>query len=56
MRHFTPDLEAMCGYILSQGVDTVAMVSTGIYISAIRTVLWQHGMRVVVVTLLCSSR
>jgi hypothetical protein len=53
---FTPDLEAMCGYILSQGVDTVAMVSTGIFLSAIRTVLWQHGMRVVVVTLLCSSR
>ena len=46
---FTPDLEAMCDYILSQGVDTVAMESTGIYISAVRTVLRQHGMRAVVV-------
>ena len=46
---FTPDLEAMCDYILSQGVDTVAMESTGIYISAVRTVLRQRGMRAVVV-------
>lgn len=46
---FTPDLEGMCDYIMSEGVDTVAMESTGIYISAVRTVLRQHGMRAVVV-------
>ena len=46
---FTPDLEEMCDYIMSEGVDTVAMESTGIYISAVRTVLRRHGMRAVVV-------
>ena len=28
---FTPDLEEMCDYIMSEGVDTVAMESTGIH-------------------------
>lgn len=46
---FTPDLEEMCDYIMSERVDTVAMESTGIYISAVRTVLRRHGMRAVVV-------
>lgn len=46
---FTPDLEGLCDYILSLGVDVVAMESTGIYISAIRTVLRRRGMRAVVV-------
>ena len=46
---FTPDLEVMCDFILSQGVGTVAMESTGIYISAVRTVLRRRGMRAVVV-------
>ena len=46
---FTPDLEEMCDHIKSQGVETVAMESTGIYINAIRTVLRQRGMRAVVV-------
>ena len=46
---FTSDLEVMCDDILSEGVDTVAMESTGIYISAVRTVLRQRGMRAVVV-------
>ena len=46
---FTPDLEEMCDYILSQGVDIVGMESTGIYISAIRTVLRRRKMRAVVV-------
>ena len=46
---FTPDLEDMCDYVMSQGVDTVAMESTGIYISALRTVLRRHKERAVVV-------
>lgn len=46
---FTPDLRDMCGYIKGEGVTTVAMESTGIYIEAIRTVLRQSGMKAVVV-------
>ena len=46
---FTPDLERMCGHILSHGAESVAMESTGIYISAVRTVLRSHGLRAVVV-------
>lgn len=46
---FTPSLEAMCEYIKGQGVDTVAMESTGIYIEAIRTMLRRSGLRAVVV-------
>ena len=46
---FTSDLEAMCDDIKVEGVDTVAMESTGIYISAVRTVLRHRGMRAVVV-------
>ena len=46
---FTPDLEAMCDYILSQWVDTLAMDCTGIYIRALRTVLWRRGVWAVVV-------
>ena len=46
---FTSDLEAMCDDIMSEGVDIVAMESTGIYISAVRTVLRHRGMRAVVV-------
>ena len=45
---FTPDLEEMCGHILSHGAVAVAMESTGIYISAVRTVLRRRGMRAVV--------
>ena len=41
---FTPDLEEMCDHIKSQGVETVAMESTGIYINAIRTVFLYNGM------------
>ena len=47
---FTPNLEAMCDDILSEGVDTVAMESMGIYISAVRTILRQRQMRAVVAT------
>ena len=47
---FTSDLEAMCDDILSEGVDTVAMESMGIYISAVRTILRQRQMRAVVAT------
>lgn len=39
----------MCGYINGEGVTTVAMESTGIYIEAIRTVLLQNGMKPIVV-------
>lgn len=46
---FTPDIEAMCVYIQAQGLDTVAMESTGIYIRVICTVMRQRGMRPVVV-------
>lgn len=46
---FTPDLRDMCRYIKGEGVTTVAMESTGIYIEAIRTVLRQSGMKALVV-------
>ena len=46
---FTPDLRDMCQYIKGEGVTTVAMESTGIYIEAIRTVLRQNGMKALVV-------
>ena len=46
---FTADLERLCDHVLSHGVETVAMESTGIYISAVRTVLRQRGLRAVVV-------
>ena len=46
---FTPDLRDMCQYIKGEGVATVAMESTGIYIEAIRTVLRHNGMKALVV-------
>ena len=46
---FTPDLREMCQYIKGEGVATVAMESTGIYIESIRTVLRQNGMKALVV-------
>ena len=46
---FTPDIEAMCDYIQSKGLDTVAMESTGIYIKVICTLLRRRKMRPVVV-------
>ena len=46
---YTPDLREMCQYIKGEGIATVAMESTGIYIEAIRTVLRQSGMKAVVV-------
>lgn len=45
---FTPDLKAMCEWVRSQGVETVAMESTGVYIDAIRTVMRQCGISTVV--------
>ena len=46
---FTSDLEAMCDDIMSEEMDNVAMENTGIYISAVRTVLKYRGLRAVVV-------
>ncbi len=40
---YTPDLQALVGWLLSCGIDTVAMESTGIYWVAIYDLLEQHG-------------
>jgi hypothetical protein len=39
----------MCDDIMSEEMDNVAMENTGIYISAVRTVLKYRGLRAVVV-------
>lgn len=46
---FTPDIEAMCDYIQSKGLDTADMESAGIYIRVICTLLRRCKMRPVVV-------
>jgi transposase len=40
---FTPDLEALVAWLVSLGIDTVAMESTGIYWVPIYDLLEQHG-------------
>jgi transposase len=40
---FTPDLQALVAWLISCGIDTVAMESTGVYWIAIYELLEQHG-------------
>ena len=42
---FTEDLEEMAGWLVSCGVTTVAMESTGVYWIPLYDVLEQHGVR-----------
>lgn len=42
-RTFTPDLEALVAWLLTCGIDTVALESTGVYWLPIYELLEQHG-------------
>lgn len=42
-RTFTPDLLALVAWLVSCGIDTVAMESTGVYWVPIYELLEQHG-------------
>ena len=46
---FTPDLQALADWLISCGVDTVAMEATGVYWIPVYEVLEARGLRVYVV-------
>src|SRR4051794_32646767 len=45
---FTGDIERMAGWLLSLGIKTVAMESTGVYWVPVFEVLQSHGLEVIV--------